>query len=103
MKRNKGGEQVRGQVVSEKRKRDCNSWELLDKVTANPLDWANFAQAVKKLYPGCKDANQYCQAKASLSHTTWHPHKDPENLSVKKQPTVPNSHYTSTSASVSTH
>ena len=41
---------------------EAEGWELLDEVTANPLDWANFAQAVKKLYPGCEGANQYCRA-----------------------------------------
>ena len=40
---------------------EAEGWELLDEVTANPPDWANFAQAVKKLYPGCKGANRYCQ------------------------------------------
>ena len=36
---------------------EAEGWELLDEVTANPPDWVNFAQAVKKLYPGCKGAN----------------------------------------------
>ena len=36
---------------------EAEGWELLDEVAANPLDWANFAQAVKKLYPSCKGAN----------------------------------------------
>ena len=36
---------------------EVEGWELLDEVTANPPDWVNFAQAVKKLYPGCKGAN----------------------------------------------
>ena len=35
-------------------------WELLDEVAANPPDWANFAWAVKKLYPSCEGANRYC-------------------------------------------
>ena len=38
---------------------EVEGWELLNEVTTNPLDWANFAQAVKKLYPGCEGANQY--------------------------------------------
>ena len=37
--------------------KEAEGWELLDEVTTNPLDWANFAQAVKKLYPSCKGAN----------------------------------------------
>ena len=37
--------------------KEAEGWELLDEVTANPLDWANFAWAVKKLYPGCKGTN----------------------------------------------
>ena len=41
---------------------EVEGWELLDEVTTNPLDWANFAQAVKKLYPSCEGANRYCQA-----------------------------------------
>ena len=41
---------------------EAEGWELLDEVTANPPDWANFARAVKKLYPGCKGANRYCRA-----------------------------------------
>ena len=36
---------------------EAEGWELLDEVATNPPDWANFAQAVKKLYPGCKGAN----------------------------------------------
>ena len=36
---------------------EAEGWELPNEVTANPLDWANFAQAVKKLYPGCEGAN----------------------------------------------
>ena len=36
---------------------EAKGWELLDEVAANPPDWVNFAQAVKKLYPGCKGAN----------------------------------------------
>ena len=42
--------------------KEAEGWELLDEVAANPPDWANFAQWVKKLYPGCKGANQYCRA-----------------------------------------
>ena len=42
--------------------KEVEGWELLDEVTANPPDWANFAQAVKKLYPGCEGANRYCWA-----------------------------------------
>ena len=42
--------------------KEAEGWELLDEVAANPPDWANFAQAVKKLYPGCEGANQYCRA-----------------------------------------
>ena len=41
---------------------EAEGWELLDEVTANPPDWVNFSQAVKKLYPCCKGANRYCQA-----------------------------------------
>ena len=41
---------------------EMEGWELLDEVAANPLDWANFARAVKKLYPGCEGTNRYCQA-----------------------------------------
>ena len=41
---------------------EVEGWELLDEVTTNPLDWANFAQAVKKLYPSCEGANRYCWA-----------------------------------------
>ena len=41
---------------------EAEGWELLDEVTANPPDWANFARGVKKLYPGCEGANRYCQA-----------------------------------------
>ena len=41
---------------------EAEGWELLDEVTANPLDWVNFTWAVKKLYPGCEGANQYCRA-----------------------------------------
>ena len=37
--------------------KEAEGWELLDEVAANPPDWANFAWAVKKLYPGCKGAN----------------------------------------------
>ena len=37
--------------------KEAEGWELLDEVTTNPPDWANFAQAVKKLYPGCEGAN----------------------------------------------
>ena len=37
--------------------KEAEGWELLDEVTTNPPDWANFAQAVKKLYPGCKGTN----------------------------------------------
>ena len=36
---------------------EAEGWELLDEVTANPLDWVNFAWAVKKLYPSCKGTN----------------------------------------------
>ena len=42
--------------------KEAEGWELLDEVTTNPPDWANFAWAVKKLYPGCEGANQYCWA-----------------------------------------
>ena len=42
--------------------KEAEGWELQDEVATNPLDWANFARAVKKLYPGCKGANRYCQA-----------------------------------------
>ena len=42
--------------------KEAEGWELLDEVAANPPDWANFARAVKKLYPGCKGANRYCRA-----------------------------------------
>ena len=41
---------------------EFEGWELLDEVPTNPPDWANFARAVKELYPGCKGTNQYCQA-----------------------------------------
>ena len=41
---------------------EVEGWELLDEVAANPLDWANFTRAVKKLYPGCEGTNQYCWA-----------------------------------------
>ena len=41
---------------------EAEDWELLDEVTTNPLDWVNFARAVKKLYPGCEGANRYCWA-----------------------------------------
>ena len=37
--------------------KEAEGWELLDEVTANPPDWANFAWAVKKLYPGCEGTN----------------------------------------------
>ena len=33
---------------------EMEGWELLDEVTANPPDWANFTQAAKKLYPVAK-------------------------------------------------
>ena len=36
---------------------EAEGWELLDEVAANPPDWANFARAVKKLYPCCEGAN----------------------------------------------
>ena len=36
---------------------EAEGWELLDEVAANPPDWANFARAVKKLYPSCEGAN----------------------------------------------
>ena len=39
---------------------EAEGWELLAKVTAAPVDWSNFVDTVKKLYPGCKCANQYC-------------------------------------------
>ena len=42
--------------------KEAEGWELLDEVTANPLDWVNFTQAVKKLYPGCEGTNRYCWA-----------------------------------------
>ena len=42
--------------------KEVEGWKLLDEVTANPPDWVNFAQAVKKLYPGCEGANRYCWA-----------------------------------------
>ena len=41
---------------------EAEGWELLDEVAANPPDWANFAQGVKKLYPSCEGTNQYCWA-----------------------------------------
>ena len=41
---------------------EAEGWKLLDEVAANPPDWANFAQAVKKLYPGCEGANRYYRA-----------------------------------------
>ena len=41
---------------------EAEGWELLDEVAANPPDWVNFTRAVKKLYPSCKGANQYCWA-----------------------------------------
>ena len=41
---------------------EFEGWELLDEAATNPPDWANFARAVKELYPGCKGANRYCQA-----------------------------------------
>ena len=41
---------------------EAEGWELLDEVATNPPDWANFARAVKKLYPSCKGANRYCRA-----------------------------------------
>ena len=37
--------------------KEAEGWELLDEVAANPPDWENFAQAVKKLYPSCKGTN----------------------------------------------
>ena len=40
---------------------EAEGWELLDEITANLPDWANFSWTVKKLYPGCEGANQYCQ------------------------------------------
>ena len=58
--------------------KEAEGWELLDEVTANPPDWANFAWAVKKLHPGCEGANRYCRAdiqylvqefQAKLMHT----------------------------------
>ena len=33
---------------------EVECWELLDEITTNPPDWANFAQAVKKLYSSCE-------------------------------------------------
>ena len=42
--------------------KEAEDWELLDEVAANPPDWANFAWAVKKLYPGCEGTNRYCWA-----------------------------------------
>ena len=42
--------------------KEAEGWGLLDEVTTNPLDWTNFTWAVKKLYPSCKGANQYCWA-----------------------------------------
>ena len=36
---------------------EAEGWELLDEVATNPPDWANFAWAVKKLYPRCEGAN----------------------------------------------
>ena len=42
--------------------KEVEGWELLDEVAANPPDWANFAWAVKKLYPGCEGANRYYRA-----------------------------------------
>ena len=41
---------------------EAEGWKLLDEVATNPLDWANFAWAVKKLYPGCEGTNRYCWA-----------------------------------------
>ena len=40
---------------------EAEGWEPLDEVTANLPDRANFSWTVKKLYPGCEGANQYCQ------------------------------------------
>ena len=37
--------------------KEVEGWELLDEVTVNPPDWANFAWAVKKLYPSCEGTN----------------------------------------------
>ena len=42
--------------------KEAEGLELLDEVTTNPPDWANFAWAVKKLYPSCEGANRYCWA-----------------------------------------
>ena len=35
---------------------------VLPEVTAVPVDWSNFVDTIKKLYPGCEGANCYCQA-----------------------------------------
>ena len=40
---------------------EAEVWQMLPEATANLADWADFIAATKKLYPGCKGANQYCR------------------------------------------
>ena len=92
---------------------EAEGWELLDEVAANPLDWANFARAVKKLYPGCEGANRYCRAdiqylvqefraklmctledlgeyiSAQVSEDCPYPHQQPKTLGLRLRRIVP--------------
>ena len=41
---------------------ESEGWELLDEASAAVPDWDAFATAVKKMYPGCEQANRYSRA-----------------------------------------
>ena len=42
--------------------KEVEGWELLAEATAAPADWNDFVDTIKKLYPSCEGANQYCRA-----------------------------------------